>query len=210
MRKAIIFTGGGAPASLSKNILKDADLIIAADSGYDTAKLLGCTVDLCVGDFDSSHFVSEIEKLEHVRSLRDKDESDTLLAIKSALARGIDEYVLVGGGGYRMDHLFTTFALFDSYLPPTYWYTAYETLVLVQGYHRFENLSTSDTISFLPAGFSTSVVVNAKQLQWPLVNHRLTMQTLSLSNRPANTFVDVFVQGGKSLFVCFPVADKHV
>ena len=46
MRKAIIFTGGGAPASLSRNILSEADLVIAADSGYDTAKLLGCKVDL--------------------------------------------------------------------------------------------------------------------------------------------------------------------
>ncbi|MDD3058405.1 MAG: thiamine diphosphokinase [Sphaerochaeta sp.] len=210
MRKAIIFTGGGAPASLNKSILSDAAFVVAADSGYDTARMLGCKVDLCVGDFDSTRFSSEIEKLEHVRSLRDKDESDTLLAMRSVFDRGIDEYVLVGGGGYRMDHLFTTFALFDSCLPPTHWFTAYETLVLVKGYHRFENLSTRDTISFLPAGFSSPVVVTAKQLQWPLENHLLSMQTLSLSNRPTNSFLDVFVQGGKSLFACFPVADKQV
>ena len=195
---------------MQKSILAEADFVVAADSGYDTTRMLGCKVDLCVGDFDSSRFVPEIEKLEHVRSLRDKDESDTLLALKSVFDRGIEEYVLVGGGGYRMDHLFTTFALFDSYLPPRYWFTAYETLVLVKGYHRFEGLHTSDTISFLPAGFSNPVVVTAKQLQWPLENYTLTMQTLSLSNRPSNAFLDVFVQGGRSLFACFPVADKQV
>jgi hypothetical protein len=54
------------------------------------------------------------------------------------------------------------------------------------------------------------VVVTAKQLQWPLENYTLTMQTLSLSNLPSNAFLDVFVQGGRSLFACFPVADKQV
>lgn len=208
MSKAIICTGGGAPSLLPFGLIEDGDYIVAADSGYDTARALGLSVDLCVGDFDSTLFPSEIQSKAHERSLRDKDESDTELAIKKVLSKGFQQYLLIGGGGFRMDHLFATFALFELYGPPEAWYTGYEAVHLVRGYQRFEGLKAGQHVSLFPASFSKDVSVTAKQLQWPLENYRLSMGTLSLSNRTTDTFLDVFAKQGGMLFVSFPVADK--
>ena len=107
-----------------------------------------------------------------------------------------------------MDHLFATFSLFEQYGPPELWYTAYEMVHLVRGYHRFESLKAGRQVSFFPASFSRDAYITAKQLQWPLENYRLSMDSLSLSNRTTDSFLDVFAKQGGLLFVSFPVADK--
>ncbi len=208
MSKAIIYTGGGAPTSIPSGLVQKGDYVIAADSGYDTARRLGMHVDLCVGDFDSTSLSNEIKNRVHERSLRDKDESDTELAIKKAISMGYESYCLVGGGGFRMDHLFATFSLFDRFGPPDLWYTGYEEVHLVRGYQRFESLKAGLHVSLFPTSFTKEAFITAKQLQWPLENHRLSMDTLSLSNRTTDSFLDVFAKQGGVLFVSFPVADK--
>ncbi len=208
MSKAIIFTGGGAPSQLPPDLLQQGDMVIAADSGYETAKALGFSVDVCLGDFDSTRLFREIQMIPYERSLADKDESDTELALRKSFSQGLSNYVLVGGGGFRMDHLFSTYSLFDQYSPPLIWYTAYETLILVGTYHRFEHLKPPQTVSFLPASFTKEVRVTAKQLRWPLSHYALTMDSISLSNRAEDVVLDVFCSGEGKLFVSFPVADK--
>ncbi|MBG0766188.1 thiamine diphosphokinase [Sphaerochaeta halotolerans] len=208
MSKAIIFTGGGAPSRLPDDLLETGDMVIAADSGYEAAKALGIPVSLCLGDFDSTRLFSEIRHLNHEKSLSDKDESDTELALRKASSLGFSNYILVGGGGFRMDHLFSTYSLFDQYGPPSAWYTTYESLFLVGTFHRFEILNPPQTVSFIPASFTKEVRVTAKQLQWPLSHYALSMATISLSNRAESPVLDVFTSGEGKLFVCFPVADK--
>ena len=210
MSKAIIFTGGGAPLSLPNDLTEEGDCIIAADSGYDTANQLGYRVDLAIGDFDSTKLFAEIETLQHKKSSIDKDESDTELAIREAFSLGFDQYILIGGGGYRMDHLFASYALFSRLSPPLWWYTTYETMKLVRSYERFSKVSIGQTVSFLPIDFSNDVQVTAENLAWPLKNYQLSMQTISLSNRVVATPLDVFVSEGKALFVSFPVAPRHL
>ncbi len=146
--------------------------------------------------------------MNYEKSLSEKDESDTELALRKASSLGFSTYILVGGGGFRMDHLFSTFSLFDQYGPPTAWYTAYESLYLVGTYHRFEIHNPPQTVSFIPASFTKEVSVTAKQLQWPLSHYTLSMATISLSNRAESPILDVFTSGEGKLFVSFPVADK--
>ncbi len=208
MSKAIICTGGGVPVSIPSDLIVEGDYVVAADSGYDTARKLGLPVDICVGDFDSTLHAEEIMNLVHESSIKDKDESDTELAIKKALSMGYDSYCLIGGGGFRMDHLFATFALFDQYGPPIVWLTGFEQVYLVRGYRRFEQLEPGLQVSFFPAGFTQEVSITAKELQWPLQEYRLSMNHLSLSNRTTDTVLDVFAKQGSDLFVSFPVADK--
>ncbi len=209
MSKAIIFTGGGAPCELPVKLQDPEDIVIAADSGYEVAKALGYKVDLCLGDFDSTTMISEIQNLKHETSSRDKDDSDTALALRKAKALGFSSYILIGGGGFRMDHLFSTFSLFETFGPPVAWFTAYEHLYLVPNDYTFEHVTDSATVSFFPSTMCGKVQVTAKQLQWPLVDYPLTMANLSLSNRVVGTTLNVHVTGD-ALFVCFPVADKLI
>ncbi|WP_332448425.1 thiamine diphosphokinase [Sphaerochaeta sp.] len=209
MSKAIIFTGGGAPTHLPSDLIDTHDYVIAADSGYDTAKRMGIRVDCCIGDFDSTRFLAEIIEHNALKQPKDKDESDTELALRHALDQGYTEYVLVGGGGFRMDHLFATYALFSRYPAPLAWYTCYETLHLVTGFRRFSNLEIGMTISLFPVHYAEKVVVTAKALFWPLDRYTLSMTSLSLSNRTNDSVLQLLVEHDKSLFVCFPVADRQ-
>jgi thiamine pyrophosphokinase len=104
-----IVIAGGEPDPCDARLLRDADLLIAADSGACWLDELGITPDLLIGDLDS---VGEalIERLTAagVRIERlpvDKDESDAELALARAFDSGVDEVVILGAlRGDRLDH----------------------------------------------------------------------------------------------------------
>ncbi|MBI3748447.1 MAG: thiamine diphosphokinase [Chloroflexi bacterium] len=84
-------------------------LVVAADGGARHAESLGVTIDVWVGDGDSTDpalldaLAARGIPLE--RSRPDKDESDTELAVLAALHRGAGGVVIVGAlGGARIDH----------------------------------------------------------------------------------------------------------
>lgn len=82
--------------------------VICADGGARHAEALGLQPDLLLGDFDS---LSEEEVarwqaqgVEILRMPREKDQTDTHLAMDVALERGAREILLVGATGERLDH----------------------------------------------------------------------------------------------------------
>lgn len=79
------------------------DLVIAADAGYLTCRKAGVTPDLLLGDFDSMNQPADFANVRRVPV--EKDDTDTMLAIKTALEEGCGEVYLYGGtGGKRLDH----------------------------------------------------------------------------------------------------------
>ena len=79
------------------------DLVIAADAGYQTCREVGITPDLLLGDFDSMEQPQDFANV--LRSPVEKDDTDTMLAVKTALRKGCKEIYLYGGtGGMRLDH----------------------------------------------------------------------------------------------------------
>ena len=205
MSKAIIFTGGGGPDSLPADLLEQGDYLIAADSGYDMARQLGVSVQYVIGDFDSTQFAEEALALDHERHSVDKDHSDTYLAIEKGLKHSDGEYILVGGGGYRLDHLLQTYSLFSHFGPPKLWFTRYETNILVPIHTCFEALAKGSTVSLYPATLEGKALVDAKDLKWPLVSYPMSFSSFSLSNACTGESLEVSVEGSP-IFVSFPVA----
>ena len=79
------------------------DAVIAADAGYRTCRQAGLVPDLLLGDFDSMEEPADFARIQRVPV--EKDDTDTMLAIKTALAWGCGEVHLYGGtGGKRLDH----------------------------------------------------------------------------------------------------------
>lgn len=79
------------------------DLVIAADAGYRACREADIIPDLLLGDFDSMDQPADFANI--IRSPVEKDDTDTMLAIKTALARDCREIYLYGGtGGARLDH----------------------------------------------------------------------------------------------------------
>ena len=84
-------------------------LVIAADGGARHARALAVEIDVWVGDGDSldadGMAALEAAGVPMLRAARHKDESDTEIAVREAIARGAAGVVIVGGlGGRRFDH----------------------------------------------------------------------------------------------------------
>ena len=104
---AVIFLGGDAPSSGAIAAV-NPHVVIAADSGYAHAIDCGTEVDILIGDMDSiteEHRTHAQHSGVHVISApRDKDQTDTELAIDWAITNGYNHLHLVYGGGDRFDH----------------------------------------------------------------------------------------------------------
>ncbi|MBR5253082.1 MAG: thiamine diphosphokinase [Clostridia bacterium] len=104
MKTALVITGGYCNIQLAQSLLpKSVDLIIAADSGYATAKKLGIRPDITMGDFDS-YKDSLPQGMDILRVACEKDVTDTMLACEYARDNGCTYITIVGGTGGRIDH----------------------------------------------------------------------------------------------------------
>ena len=85
------------------------DLVICADGGYDHVERFGIRVDVLIGDFDS---ISVLPRgVEAVRYPREKDYTDSFLAVSYGIEKGYKKFALYGLFGGRMDHTFSNYEL---------------------------------------------------------------------------------------------------
>lgn len=81
----------------------DGDFIIAADAGLKHCAEAQLTPDLILGDFDSLGRAPEGGNVLQLPV--EKDDTDTIYAMRVGLERGYDDFVIYGGtGGSRADH----------------------------------------------------------------------------------------------------------
>ena len=82
--------------------LRVDDFVIFCDSGLKHMKNLQVQPSLIVGDFDS-HENPHLD-VETIVLPCEKDDTDTVYAVKEALKRGYDNFLLIGVVGARLDH----------------------------------------------------------------------------------------------------------
>lgn len=103
MRRCVIVSGAEiGDYAFAKSLLRAGDFNVFCDCGLRHMERLGIKADLIVGDFDS-HEIPDTSA-ETIVLPREKDDTDTVFAVKTALARGFSEFLLVGAAGGRMDH----------------------------------------------------------------------------------------------------------
>ena len=110
MKRAVII--GAGDISVSSIPLKEEDLVIAADGGYVYCKMLGIVPDIILGDLDSveeedAREIAEIYKQDPERVVllpSEKDDTDTLAAIRVGLSEGCKQFLIYGGQGGRLEH----------------------------------------------------------------------------------------------------------
>jgi thiamine pyrophosphokinase len=107
MRAVVVAAAGQVDHSLCPHMNK-ADLLVAADGGAAAMLELGFVPHAVVGDFDSlsPEVASRLAECgsEFVRVQREKDETDTELAVRYALQHGADDITFLGAVGGRIDH----------------------------------------------------------------------------------------------------------
>lgn len=112
MKTGLILTGGRIDLAFAGPFLREAgdfDCVVAADAGLAAAEELGLAPAAVVGDFDSAdpRLLSRYRKRPGIRwDVRrpEKDETDTELAIGTALELGCTRLCILGATGGRLDH----------------------------------------------------------------------------------------------------------
>ena len=99
MPRCVIFTAGDQHGIEKHEIgLRHDDFVICCDAGYRLAQRLGVRPDLLLGDFDS-YTGALPEDIPVQRYIRDKDDTDTVIAVRYALEHGYDSILLVAATG---------------------------------------------------------------------------------------------------------------
>ena len=84
--------------------LRPDDFVIACDRGYVYCERLGIRPDLIISDFDSYRGPVDAE-IPLNRYVSEKDDTDTMLAVRYAMEHGFRELLLCCALGGRLDHL---------------------------------------------------------------------------------------------------------
>jgi len=108
MKAAVISHGEILDYEYTRDIIKGCDIVICADGGAEYAVKCGINPDIVIGDLDSidSAVLNIVVKSgsKVIKYPKDKDYTDTQLAIDYAISEGAHEIVMVGSVGDRIDH----------------------------------------------------------------------------------------------------------
>ncbi len=205
--KAVILAGGDiAVTDALKNTCRDAELVVAADSGLRHAAALGVSPDIIVGDFDSVTRevladYPEVERLEHPA---EKDLLDLELALDYAKEKGAAHYLIVGGLGDRFDQSLA--AVFIA----ARWKRAGYGVSLQSGDRALYPLAGEDEVKLeLPPGQHFSLLslaetsaVSLEGAKYPLERYALPFGVgRGVSNEVAGVPLKVELHGGLALLI---------
>lgn len=196
---------GGADIQNYNNIqryLKNDDFYIFCDCGLKHMDSLNVKADLIVGDFDS-HSKPETD-VETIVLPCEKDDTDTFFAIKEAIKRGFDEFLLLGVVGNRLDHTLVNVSILN------YLDSAGKVGKIIDDYSEMEIVSKStatvdDSFSYfsLINIFGISEGVTIKNAKYTLDNAVITSEyQYATSNEVLKGKVaEISVNNGKLLLI---------
>lgn len=100
--KKLLIISGGEYSPLPENF--SYDMCIACDKGLAYAQKMNIRPDIILGDFDSMDKPEGITDIPVLTYPVEKDDTDTMLAIKKALDMGYKHIVISCALGKRLDH----------------------------------------------------------------------------------------------------------
>lgn len=164
--------------------------------------LCGLRPDLVVGDFDSlesTELLSDFRQSQILRYPRDKDETDTEIAVRVSRERGADEIVIIGGGGGQMSHFVGILSLFDRPDPPSVWITDSAEFTCITGSISITG-QAGEVMSFFPVGCETCEM-RSEGLKWPLDTVAWNKGDIGVSNELSDTRAEVHMERGRLLMI---------
>ena len=181
-------------------ISKD-DIVIAADAGILNTKKLNITPDFIIGDFDSLGYVpSDSSTIVHPV---EKDDTDTILAVKLGLSKGYKSFRIFGGLGGRLDHTYaniqTAAHIAENGGNALFFGNKENLTVLKNSQIRFTKDNKGNISIF---ALEDCENVNIKGTYYELENGTLSADfPLGVSNKFNNKDVTISVENGKLLII---------
>ncbi|MEG1584169.1 MAG: thiamine diphosphokinase [Anaerovorax sp.] len=215
--------------------INEDDYIICADGGYDLAVAENICPHMVLGDFDSAHKNSPLHQLASnhegewdsenslpkiIKFPVEKDDTDTMLALKHGVDLGFRNIIIIGGIGGRLDHTIANLhalSYFLDYTPsdgeketttPSIWLLGQKNKVtLIQSeeliIHKQFPLRAGDFKLSLLSYTEQCTGISISGVQYPLKNATLTQSfPLGVSNEVLEGSVaTISVKQGKLLVI---------
>lgn len=206
-KRAFIYTAGDYSVEdikLYKRIkVREDDLIICADGGYDALVYTSIVPNVVIGDLDSVK--SSIPKeIEVVKYPTDKNKTDLEICIDYAIQNGCDTVFMLGALGGRIDHTIGSlnamkYALEHGASPMIL--TGKSRIYLVDDEVEFAR-EKFDYVSLIP--YTEKVLgVTTTGLKYELNNAELTKSSsLGISNEFYNNIATVKIENGLLYVIC--------
>ncbi len=188
----------GAPECYFPVSFTKADFVIACDAGYIHAQRADIVPDVIIGDFDS--YLGDLPGgVEIIRTKPEKDDTDTMMALKLAIRRGYRRIMLVGALGGRIDHMLANISLI------AFAATKGADLQIVDGHHQIfavrdgkRRVPRSSWRNLSVFAFDTECTdVTLRGVKYPLEGAVLTNTfALGVSNEFTEDIAEISVESG--------------
>ncbi len=187
----------------------DFEWVIGVDGGLSILRALNIVPSQLVGDFDSVNGLDDYLELwpDAVcdRFPSEKDETDAELAIDQMLKKNVDEVVIIGGFGGRLDHLMGNIFLLDRIKhTKAYMIDDLNCLEMIEGPH--ERTVERDSffgryISLVPLDAHIEGVC-LKGFKYPLDDAKIAFsETIGISNELSEEKGYISIRSGKALLI---------
>ena len=189
--------------------INENDIVIAADSGIINAKKFNIEPDYIIGDFDSLGYTpTNSNTIIHPV---EKDDTDTMLAVKLGLEKGYKNFRILGGIGGRLDHTVANIQT-ASYVAENggnaIFYGDNENLSVIKNSQITFDKKNKGNISIF--ALENSQNVNIKGTYYELENGYLTSDfPLATSNKFNNQETVISVDNGKLLVIWERQRENH-
>lgn len=200
-----LLVGNGVknPPQFLRDLSKKADFIIGVDAGTEALLEAGIRVDLAIGDFDSLKDKNILKGLKYLEYPKDKDYSDTDLAVIKALSLNYDEIILTNMLGGRTDHTLFNISLLYKILKADKVGKILENQEEIYIFDKEIRVEAKleDTVSIFP--FSGTVSFDTSTgLFYPLENKSVNFgDVLTLSNYAVSEAIYVKLKAGIALLL---------
>lgn len=211
--EALIVTGGKIDDEFALGFIKEntCDFTIAADSGMEFFYRNQLVPDEIVGDFDSvkpevfACFKQNNPDIKILKFQPEKDETDTELALRTAMDAGCTKIWLLGATGTRMDHVMGNIHLLGMAME-----RGCECIIL-DAYNRIRMLNRrlcikrseqyGKYVSLFPFGQAVTGLT-LKGFKYPLQNYELQCyHSLGVSNEISEDEAEISFEEGILLMV---------
>lgn len=192
---------GALPVDTFNFEISENDLVIAADSGVINTQKFNIEPDYIIGDFDSLGYTpADNNTIIHPI---EKDDTDTMLAVKLGFEKGYNNFRIFGCIGGRLDHTFANIQT-AAYIAENYgnsiFYGNEENFTVIKNNKISFQKENKGNISIF--ALEDCENVNIKGTYYELENGKLSTHfPLGTSNKFNNNEVSISVEDGELLIV---------
>lgn len=184
-----------------KSCLRNDDFIVFCDSGLKHLKSLQVNPGLIVGDFDSND--NPHLGVETIVLPCEKDDTDTVFAVKEAIKRGFDDFLLIGVVGARLDHTLgnvSSLLYLDSLGKKGYIIDDYSEMEIVSNKPAY--IENSFSFFSLLNISGTAKRVTIKNAKYPLNDGEISCEyQYGISNEVVGEIAEISIREGKLLLI---------